>query len=167
MKPVIVCNCISRDFFSIAVLVLSWSTIKIFFISDGSLAGCFTYCLLHSFSLLQAVSLIAYYLEAPLRYPIRLGGSNSYIIDFAPSVEATSSDLLSSTLSTANIKPVEFPLFLEGQDTTRAAYAVFLLNKDLEQLLNYIGVRSLGPRHVLANLKELTRTIQSAEFLDT
>ncbi|KAJ6683658.1 hypothetical protein OIU85_007355 [Salix viminalis] len=115
----------------------------------------------------HAVSLIAYYLEAPLRYPIRLGGSNSYIIDFAPSVEATPSDLLSSTLSTANIKPVEFPLFLEGQDTTRAAYAVFLLNKDLEQLLNYIGVRSLGPRHVLANLKELTRTIQSAEFLDT
>ncbi|KAJ6860311.1 UV radiation resistance-associated protein isoform X3 [Populus alba x Populus x berolinensis] len=113
----------------------------------------------------HAVSLIASYLEVPLRYPLQLGGSNSYIIDCAPSVE--SSDLLSSTLSTANTKPVEFPLFLEGQDTTRAAYAVFLLNKDLEQLLNYIGVRSLGPRHVLANLKELTRTIQSAEFLDS
>ncbi|KAJ6866419.1 UV radiation resistance-associated gene protein isoform X2 [Populus alba x Populus x berolinensis] len=113
----------------------------------------------------HAVSLIASYLEVPLRYPLRLGGSNSYIIDCAPSVE--SSDLLSSTLSTANTKPVEFPLFLEGQDTTRAAYAVFLLNKDLEQLLNYIGIRSLGPRHVLANLKELTRTIQSAEFLDS
>ena len=27
------------------------------------------------------------------------------------------------------MKHVEFPLFLEGQDTTRAAYAVFLLNK--------------------------------------
>ncbi|XP_073262102.1 vacuolar protein sorting 38 isoform X2 [Populus alba] len=75
----------------------------------------------------HAVSLIASYLEVPLRYPLRLGGSNSYIIDCAPSVE--SSDLLSSTLSTANTKPVEFPLFLEGQDTTRAAYAVFLLNK--------------------------------------
>ncbi|XP_061948467.1 vacuolar protein sorting 38 isoform X3 [Populus nigra] len=113
----------------------------------------------------HAVSLIASYLEVPLRYSLRLGGSNSYIIDCAPSVE--SSDLLSSTMLTANTKPVEFPLFLEGQDTTRAAYAVFLLNKDLEQLLNYIGVRSLGPRHVLANLKELTRTIQSAEFLDS
>ncbi|KAG6741532.1 hypothetical protein POTOM_054794 [Populus tomentosa] len=145
--------------------VFSWSTIKMCFISDVSLAGFFTYCLPHSFSLLQAVSLIASYLEVPLRYPLHLGGSNSYIIDCAPSVE--SSDLLSSTLSTANTKPVEFPLFLEGQDTTRAAYAVFLLNKDLEQLLNYIGVRSLGPRHVLANLKELTRTIQSAEFLDS
>ncbi|KAG6742687.1 hypothetical protein POTOM_053609 [Populus tomentosa] len=149
----------------VSALVVSWSTIKMCFISDVSLAGCFTYCLLHSFSLLQAVSLIASYLEVPLRYPLRLGGSNSYIIDCAPSVE--SSDLLSSTLSTANTKPVEFPLFLEGQDTTRAAYAVFLLNKDLEQLLNYIGIRSLGPRHVLANLKELTRTIQSAEFLDS
>ncbi|CAK7328438.1 unnamed protein product [Dovyalis caffra] len=115
----------------------------------------------------HAVSLIASYLKVPLRYPLRLGGSHSYIIDSAPSIDPTSSDLLSSTSPNANMKPVEFPLFLEGQDTTRAAYAVFLLNKDLEQLLNYVGVRSLGPRHVLANLKELTRTIQSAEFLDT
>ncbi|WCJ33186.1 hypothetical protein M5689_014562 [Euphorbia peplus] len=114
----------------------------------------------------HAVSCIASYLHVPLRYPVRLGGSRSYIHDFAPSVETPSSDL-SSSFSSASTKPMEFPLFLEGQDTTRAAYAVFLLNKDLEQLLNYIGVKSLGPRHVLANLKELTRTIQSAEFIDT
>ncbi|XP_059632159.1 vacuolar protein sorting 38 isoform X2 [Cornus florida] len=115
----------------------------------------------------HAVSLIASYLEVPLRYPLRLGGSRSYIHDYAPSVESTSSDLmLNSSLST-NLKPVEFPLFLEGQDTTRAAYAVFLLNKDLEQLLNFIGVRSLGPRHVLGNLKELIRTILSPEYIDT
>ncbi|OAY28274.1 UV radiation resistance-associated gene protein isoform X1 [Manihot esculenta] len=115
----------------------------------------------------HAVSLIASYLEVPLRYPVRLGGSRSFITDYAPSVEPASSDLLLSSSSYVNTKAVEFPLFLEGQDTTRAAYAVFLLNKDLEQLLNYIGVKSLGPRHVLANLKELTRTIQSAEFLET
>ncbi|KAJ1426076.1 UV radiation resistance-associated protein [Sesbania bispinosa] len=69
-------------------------------------------------------------------------------------------------MSSTNAKHVEFPLFLEGQDTTRAVYAVFLLNKDLEQLLNYIGAKSLGPRHVLANLRELLRTIQSSAVMD-
>ncbi|XP_050216099.1 vacuolar protein sorting 38 isoform X2 [Mercurialis annua] len=115
----------------------------------------------------HVVMLIASYLKVPLRYPMRLGGSRSYINDYAPSIDSASSDSSLPASSSANVKTVEFPLFLEGQDTTRAAYAVFLLNKDLEQLLNYIGVKSLGPRHVLANLKELTRTIQSAEFLET
>ncbi|XP_061373042.1 vacuolar protein sorting 38 isoform X2 [Gastrolobium bilobum] len=114
----------------------------------------------------HAVSLIASYLQVPLRYPIRLGASHSYIIDNAPSVVLTSSEASSSALSSTNAKHVEFPLFLEGQDTTRAAYAIFLLNKDLEQLLNFIGVKSLGPRHVLANLRELLRTIQSSAFID-
>ncbi|XVF37987.1 hypothetical protein REPUB_Repub20aG0058800 [Reevesia pubescens] len=115
----------------------------------------------------HVVSLIASYLQVPLRYPLRLGGSRSYINDHAPSVELTSSDLSWNTAISANVKPAEFPLFLEGQDTTRAAYAVFLLNKDIEQLLNFIGVKSLGPRHVLANLKELLRTVQSSEYIET
>ncbi|KAE9610449.1 putative phosphatidylinositol 3-kinase [Lupinus albus] len=114
----------------------------------------------------HAVSLMASYLQVPLRYPLRLGGSHSYIIDNAPSIESTSSDALSSALSFTNAKHMEFPLFLEGQDTTRAAYAVFLLNKDLEQLLNFIGAKSLGPRHVLPNLRELSRIIQSSTFID-
>nr|GMD31576.1 UV radiation resistance-associated gene protein isoform X1 [Ipomoea batatas] len=109
----------------------------------------------------HAVLLIASYLQVPLRYPLRLGGSRSYIRDYAPSVEPSSSDMASNSSVTSNSNQMEFPLFLEGQDSTRAAYAVFLLNKDLEQLLNYIGVTSLGPRHVLANLKELVRTIMS------
>ncbi|XP_052188190.1 vacuolar protein sorting 38 isoform X2 [Diospyros lotus] len=115
----------------------------------------------------HAVSVIATYLEVPLRYPLRLGGSRSYIIDYAPSLESSSSDSTSNSLLSSNLKPTEFPLFLDGQETTRAAYAVFLLNKDIEQLLNFIGVKSLGPRHVLANLKELLRTILSAEYIDT
>ncbi|KAK7400100.1 hypothetical protein VNO78_11300 [Psophocarpus tetragonolobus] len=108
----------------------------------------------------HAVSLVASYLQVPLRYPLRLGASHSYVIDNAPSTELTSSE------ASSNAKHVEFPLFLEGQDTTRAAYAVFLLNKDLEQLLNFIDAKSLGPRHVLANLRELLRTIQSSAFID-
>ncbi|XP_031114051.1 UV radiation resistance-associated gene protein isoform X1 [Ipomoea triloba] len=115
----------------------------------------------------HAVSLIASYLQVPLRYPLRLGGSRSYVRDYAPSIEPSSLDVISDSLVSTNLKPVEFPLFLEGQDSTRAAYAVFLLNKDLEQLLNYIGARSLGPRHVLANLRELLRTILAPEYIDT
>ncbi|KAG6423001.1 hypothetical protein SASPL_113384 [Salvia splendens] len=114
----------------------------------------------------HAVSLIASYLQVPLRYPLRLGGSRSYIRDHSPSVEHSASSTSLDTVISTSSKPVEFPLFIEGQDSTRAAYAVFLLNKDLEQLLNFIGVKSLGPRHILANLKELTRTILSREYID-
>ncbi|XP_057514983.1 vacuolar protein sorting 38-like isoform X1 [Actinidia eriantha] len=114
----------------------------------------------------HAVSLIASYLEVPLRYPLRLGGSRSYIHDYAPSLEPTSSESASTSLLSSNTKATEFPLFLDGQETTRAAYAVFLLNKDVEQLLNFIGVKSLGPRHVLANLKELLMTILCPEYID-
>ncbi|XP_073126197.1 vacuolar protein sorting 38 [Henckelia pumila] len=115
----------------------------------------------------HVVLLVASYLQVPLRYPFRLGASRSYIQDYAPSIEnSASSSTLDPTISTSS-KPMEFPLFVEGQDSTRAAYAVFLLNKDLEQLLNFIGVKSLGPRHVLANLKELLRTVDSPEYIDT
>ncbi|KAL5719419.1 hypothetical protein ACHQM5_012200 [Ranunculus cassubicifolius] len=114
----------------------------------------------------HAVLLIGAYLDVPLRYSLRLGGSHSYINDFASSAESAISDSSSSPLLFTNLRATEFPLFLEGQDTTRAAYAIFLLNKDIEQLLNFIGVQSLGPRHVLANLKELLRAIQSKEFID-
>ncbi|RWR79717.1 UV radiation resistance-associated protein isoform X1 [Cinnamomum micranthum f. kanehirae] len=85
----------------------------------------------------------------------------------APSIEPASTDLASNSIVLTNTKATEFPLFLEGQDTTKAAYAIFLLNKDIEQLLNFAGIQSLGPRHVLANLKELLRTIQSREFIDS
>ncbi|WOK99130.1 UV radiation resistance-associated protein [Canna indica] len=115
----------------------------------------------------HAVSLIAACLDVPLRYPLRLGGSHSYIHDYAPLVENTTLELVANPASiNMSAKPTEFPLFLDGQDSTRAAYAIFLLNKDLEQLLNYIGAESLGPRHVLPNLKELMRIIQSEEYIN-
>jgi hypothetical protein len=52
---------------------------------------------------------------------------------------------------------VEFPLFAEphAAESTRFAYAVFLLNKDLEQMLNAHGMLAVGPRHTLQNLKRL------------
>ncbi|KAK9124952.1 hypothetical protein Scep_013798 [Stephania cephalantha] len=114
----------------------------------------------------HAVSLISSYLDVPLRYPLRMGGSRSYISDHASLVASASPDSLSNSTLFTSSNRTEFPLFLEGQDTTRSAYAIFLLNKDLEQLLNFIGIQSLGPRHVLANLKELFKIIQFKEFID-
>ncbi|XP_042394020.1 UV radiation resistance-associated gene protein-like isoform X1 [Zingiber officinale] len=115
----------------------------------------------------HAVSLISSYLYVPLRYPLHFKGSRSYIYDHTSTVDNAASDLMgnSASLSTSS-KPIDFPLFLDGQDTTRAAYAIFLLNKNLEQLLNYIGAESLGPRHILPNLKELMQIILSKEYLN-
>ncbi|CAN6348855.1 unnamed protein product [Urochloa humidicola] len=114
----------------------------------------------------HAVSLIASYLNVPLRYPLHFGGSRSYVLDHSPSVEPSSmASVVSSVPPSTSMRAVEFPLFFDGQETTRSAYAIFLLNKDIEQLLYYIGAESLGPRHVLANLKQLTTIIQSQQYI--
>ncbi|CAL4904440.1 unnamed protein product [Urochloa decumbens] len=116
----------------------------------------------------HAVSLIASYLNVPLRYPLRFGGSRSYVLDHSPSVEPSSmTSAVSSVTPSTSMRTMEFPLFFDGQETTRSAYAIFLLNKDIEQLLNYIGAESIGPRHVLANLKQLTTIIQSKQYIST
>ena len=76
--------------------------------------------------------MLAAYLDIPLRYPLRLGASRSYIQDNAPASEPYFNGGANGTGSNlgSNRKTVtEFPLFSEGQDTTRSAYAVFLLNK--------------------------------------
>lgn len=72
----------------------------------------------------------------PLRYSIFLGGSRSYIHDFTPSVDLTPSDLTSNLMTGAVSQPAKFPLFLEAQDTTKAAYAIFLLNKVSRDILS-------------------------------
>ncbi|CAN6373940.1 unnamed protein product [Urochloa humidicola] len=116
----------------------------------------------------HAASLIASYLNVPLRYPLCFGGSRSYVLDHSPSVELSSmTSVASSVPPSTSMRMMEFPLFFDGQETTRSAYAIFLLNKDIEQLLNYIGAESLGPRHVLANLKQLTTIIQSEQYIST
>ncbi|KAL6905704.1 hypothetical protein ACP4OV_003305 [Aristida adscensionis] len=114
----------------------------------------------------HAVSLIASYLNVPLRYPLRFGGSRSYVLDHAPSVEPSSVTSAGSFVPpSTSMRTMEFPLFYDGQETTRSAYAIFLLNKDIEQLLNYIGAESRGPRHVLANLKQLMTITQSQQYV--
>ncbi|KAA3485656.1 UV radiation resistance-associated protein-like isoform X4 [Gossypium australe] len=57
--------------------------------------------------------------------------------------------------------------FTDKKEVQRSATALGYVAHDIEQLLNFIGVKSLGPRHVLANLKELLRSVQSSEYIDT
>ncbi|WZZ55056.1 hypothetical protein YC2023_055163 [Brassica napus] len=87
----------------------------------------------------HAVSLLAPFFGVPIRYPLRLGGSKTYILDYAPYIEPSASDMSPVSTLSENAKFVEFPLFLDGQDTTRAAYAVFLLNKDGREDVYKIG----------------------------
>uniref|UniRef100_A0A452ZE68 Uncharacterized protein n=1 Tax=Aegilops tauschii subsp. strangulata TaxID=200361 RepID=A0A452ZE68_AEGTS len=69
------------------------------------------------------------------------------------------------SVDSADSKLTDYPLFLEYQDdSTKASYAIYLLQKDTEQLLNYIGAESSG-RNAFGNLQELIRIIQSDEYL--
>jgi len=56
---------------------------------------------------------------------------------------------------TADAAALQLPLYYVTGDRTRFAYAVFLLNKDIEQLLHVHGMSSQGPSQVLANLYKL------------
>ncbi|MCO5594047.1 hypothetical protein L7F22_048067 [Adiantum nelumboides] len=111
----------------------------------------------------HSLALLAACLDVPLRYPIRLGASRSYIQDYAPIVESNEAATNGAGPSSGGLRRslVEFPLFNEGQDSTRSAYAVFLLNKDLEQVLNYMGAESVGPRHTLPNLNKIIKLVCS------
>ena len=62
---------------------------------------------------------------------------------------------ISVTSRTTAWRRVEFPLFGVRVEAPRFAHAVFLLNKNLEQLLNAHGLLAVGPRHTLANLRRL------------
>lgn len=110
----------------------------------------------------HSLALLAACLDVPLRYPIRLGASRSYIQDYAPTGDSNEAVVSVGANSGSFRKSViEFPLFSEGHDSTRSAYAVFLLNKDLEQVLNYMGAESVGPRHTLPNLNKIIQLVCS------
>jgi len=82
----------------------------------------------------QVITLVARYFNVQLRYPIRQMASRSFIQDYCPAIEPPAVDAVTATVAPqygSQRSVVEFPLFSEGQDSTRSAYAVFLLNKVL------------------------------------
>lgn len=86
----------------------------------------------------QLVHQLALYLSVPLPYTIEPYGSTSFV-----------SDPISIGLSQRKypLHPTTVPYKFE--------YGVFLLNKDIEFLMNRVGLRVLDIRHTLPNLKYL------------
>jgi hypothetical protein len=93
------------------------------------------------------------YFSVPLRYPILFRGSHSAIMDNYP--KAGTSQSASS--------PVEYPLYCtSNKERPKFAIAIFLLNKDVIQLLQYHNISSFGPTKLLQNLHALLAFSESS-----
>ncbi|TGZ80481.1 hypothetical protein EX30DRAFT_396207 [Ascodesmis nigricans] len=84
----------------------------------------------------QLVYMLSFYLSVPLRYPVQPLGSTSYITDSVSVIQG----------------PRVFPLWCRNTVWYRVEYAVFLLNKDIEQLLARVGIGCADVRMTLGNL---------------
>ncbi|ORY25738.1 hypothetical protein BCR39DRAFT_590016 [Naematelia encephala] len=78
-------------------------------------------------------------------YPVTCAGSRSLVKDVVSVMQG----------------PRGFPLYGKGVERYRYEYAVFLLNKDIESLMQMANVRLLDLRHTLPNLKALLLTLSS------
>merc|ERR1712137_101524 len=85
----------------------------------------------------QVIFMLSRWLNVPLRYPMTPASSRSVIIDRISSVYG----------------PIAtFPLYSRGVDRNRFEFGVFLLNKNLEQLMNSQNLDIITLRHTLPNL---------------
>ncbi|GAC97515.1 hypothetical protein PHSY_005101 [Pseudozyma hubeiensis SY62] len=94
----------------------------------------------------QLVVLLSTYLATPVHYPLATAGSRAVVQDGI--------SLMSG--------PRAFPLYAKGMERYRYEYAAFLLNKDIEQLMNVHSVTVIDIRHTLPNLKNLMVTVAAA-----
>lgn len=94
----------------------------------------------------QLVVLLSTYLATPIHYPLATAGSRAVVQDGI--------SLMSG--------PRAFPLYAKGMERYRYEYAAFLLNKDIEQLMNVHSVTVIDIRHTLPNLKNLIVTVAAA-----
>ncbi|SCV71520.1 BQ2448_3108 [Microbotryum intermedium] len=94
----------------------------------------------------QVASTLAAYIGVPLHYPIKCLGSRSAIIDPISMMRG----------------PRAFPLYGKGVDKYRFDYGVFLLNKDIEQLMYSQGLTVIDLRNTLPNLKALVLALSFA-----
>ncbi|RUS20798.1 UV radiation resistance protein and autophagy-related subunit 14-domain-containing protein [Endogone sp. FLAS-F59071] len=97
------------------------------------------------------VCMLAYYLGLPLRYPMRPMGSRAKVTDPVSVVQGSR----------------DFPLYSKGVDRYRFEYGVFLLNKNIEQLMNAYGLIVMDLRHTLANLRYLIQTVLTTSVTST
>ncbi|CAJ0749234.1 3753_t:CDS:2 [Entrophospora sp. SA101] len=87
------------------------------------------------------VQMLAYYLDTPLRFPITPMSSRSTILD---------------PITVSLITSRQYPLYSKGVDRNGFEYAVYLLNKNIEQLMYSQELYYLMDlRHTLPNLTYL------------
>ncbi|CAD7696004.1 unnamed protein product [Ostreobium quekettii] len=118
------------------------------------------------------VHLLGLYLDVPPRFPIYPKGSRSLIYNCAPAEDhmdvqgngwLTSGPWRKSPTSPGRpVAPEVFPLYYQGTDRSRFAYAIYLLDKDIEQLLNAHGIKPTGPSYVLQSFYSLVAAASSA-----
>ena len=89
----------------------------------------------------QVVHLLSFYFSVPLPYPLQPYASKSTVSDLISIIKGNESR--------------EFPLYIKGAVRYRFEYGVFLLNKNIEILLNRFGLRIMDIRQTLPNLKYL------------
>ncbi|GAA5940713.1 uncharacterized protein JCM15063_006338 [Sporobolomyces koalae] len=94
--------------------------------------------------------LLAAYLRVPLCYPIIWRGSRSVVKDEISMMRG----------------PRAFPLYGKGVDQYRFDYGVFLLNKNIEQLMYSRGLTVLDLRNTLPNLKTLVLSLSFGEWTE-
>lgn len=112
----------------------------------------------------HAVQLLSFYLNVTVPYPVNPMGSSSWMTDPISllNVAQGPSTMLSKVLSSPADKV--YPLHLNRVARFRFDYAVFLLNKDIQLLLETgFGVRVLDIRHTLPNLKYLLYVATAGE----
>ncbi|KAI8575576.1 hypothetical protein K450DRAFT_261018 [Umbelopsis ramanniana AG] len=97
------------------------------------------------------VNMLAYYLAIPLRYPITPMGSRASVRDPISILQGSRS----------------FPLYAKGVDRYRFEYGVFLLNKNIEQLVNAHGLIVMDLRHTLPNIHYLIQAVLTTSVSTT
>lgn len=93
----------------------------------------------------QIVYYLANYLNIPLRYPLQPYGSQSFIIDPISDIQGSRT----------------FPLWTKGSLYYRFEYGLYLLHKDIEQLINSQALPVVDWKQTLGNLKNLLLVISA------
>lgn len=109
----------------------------------------------------HVMQLLSFYLALPLPYPVNPRSSTSTVYD---PISLLPNEARKTTNADGETTLRTYPLFSRGVPRFRFEYALFLLNKDIQLLLETgFGVRVLDIRHTLPNLKYLLYVATAGE----